>query len=89
VFTGSSDPTKRVGQIGRFPLHSPANFVHMRRSLSRVFALALAAGVVLSACSSTDRSAAPAEEVVAKDQGTESVEAVEQRRKVATAKPHG
>lgn len=34
----------------------------MRRSSSRVIALALAAGVVLSACSSTDRSAAPAEE---------------------------
>jgi hypothetical protein len=39
-----------------------------------VIALALAAGVVLSACSSTDRSAAPAEEDVATDQVTESVE---------------
>lgn len=34
----------------------------MHRSSSRVIALALGAGVVLSACSSTDRSAAPAEE---------------------------
>jgi len=35
----------------------------MRRSSSRVIALALAAGVALSACSSTDRSAAPAEQM--------------------------
>jgi len=34
----------------------------MRRSSHRVIALALAAGVVLSACSSTDRSAAPGED---------------------------
>jgi hypothetical protein len=46
----------------------------MRRSSSRVIFLALAAGVVLSACSSTDRSAAPAEDVVATEQVTESVE---------------
>jgi len=44
------------------PPHFPANLVLMRRSSSRVIALALAAGVVLSACSSTDRSAAPAED---------------------------
>jgi hypothetical protein len=56
------------------PLDFLASFVRMRKSSSRVFALALAAGVVLSACSSTDRSAAPAEEVVATDQVTESVE---------------
>jgi hypothetical protein len=46
----------------------------MRRSSIRVIAVALAAGVVLSACSSTDRSAAPAEDVVATEQSTESVE---------------
>jgi hypothetical protein len=46
----------------------------MRRTSSRVVALALAAGVVLSACSSTDRSAAPAEEKIVTEQVTESVE---------------
>jgi hypothetical protein len=59
------------------PLDFLAGFVRMRRSSSRVFALVLAAGVVLSACSSTDRSAAPAEDVVATDQVTESVEELE------------
>jgi hypothetical protein len=49
----------------------------MRRSSSRVFALALAAGVVLSACSSTDRSAAPAEEEIVTEQVRESVEELE------------
>ena len=60
------------------PLVFLAIFIFMRRSLSRVIAVALAAGVVLSACSSTDRSAAPAEEeVVATEQVTESVDELE------------
>jgi hypothetical protein len=67
-----------VGHEEYLPLDFPAIFVFMRRSLSRVIAVTLAAGVVLSACSSTDRSAAPAEEeVVATDQVTESVEELE------------
>jgi hypothetical protein len=80
TFTGvdgtidSCDPSKLVGQRACLLLVYLAIFVLMRRSSSRVFALVLAAGVVLSACSSTDRSAAPAEDVVATDQVTDSVE---------------
>jgi hypothetical protein len=74
----SGDLSKLVGQRGCLLLVFLAIFVLMRRSSSRVIALVLAAGVVLSACSSTDRSAAPAEEeVVATEQVTESVEEFE------------
>ncbi len=72
--TGSINPSKLGGQLEYLPPHFPANLVLMRRSSSRVIALALAAGVVLSACSSTDRSAAPAEEVVVSEQASEFVE---------------
>jgi hypothetical protein len=48
----------------------------MRRSLSRVIALVLAAGVVLSACSSTDRSAAPPEVDIAAERVAESTKDV-------------
>jgi len=67
-------PTKQVGQLGGLSLKFPANFMLMRRSASRVIAVAFAAGVVLSACSSTDRSAAPAEDDVVTEQVTEAVE---------------
>jgi hypothetical protein len=63
-----------VGQLGGLSLNFSTIFKPMRRSSSRVIAVALAAGVVLSACSSTDRSAAPAEVDVITEQVTESVE---------------
>ena len=47
----------------------------MRRSLSRIVTSVFATGVVLSACSSTDRMAAPAEEQVVSEQVNESEEA--------------
>ena len=62
--TNSLNPTKQAGQRGCLLPDFPANFGRMRRYSNRVVALALAAGVVLSACSSTDRMAAPSDEEV-------------------------
>jgi hypothetical protein len=66
-----------VGLHRRLPLNVSGIFVIVRRSSSFVLAIALFSGVVLSACSSTERSAAPPEEIIASDQVTELVEGAE------------
>lgn len=58
-------PSKHAEQRGPLPVDSAARFTLMRRSLSRFVAWAIAVGVLVSACSSTDRMAAPVEEEVA------------------------